>query len=80
MKNGIPSEKYYFLLEWKDSNMEEFIEITGGRRICELTTFELYALYDVIIAHTKQTRTEGLVASIQKFLQEQRESERNNLW
>lgn len=48
MKNGIPIEKYYFLLEWKDDNMEEFLNIYNKRRLCELSSTELIDLYDSI--------------------------------
>ena len=53
MKNGIPSEKYYLLLEWKDDNMEEYISIKGKRRLCDLTTYELNKLYEAIKADKK---------------------------
>lgn len=53
MKNGIPSEKYYFLLEWKDANMQEFIDMYGERRMCNLTTYELNKLYQAIKAEEK---------------------------
>ena len=48
MKNGIPSEKYYFLLEWKDANMQEFIDMYGERRMCDLTSYELNKLHQAI--------------------------------
>jgi len=53
MINGIPSEKYYFLLEWKDDNMQEFIDMYGERRMCNLTTYELNKLYEAIKAEEK---------------------------
>lgn len=53
MKNGIPSEKYYFLLEWKDDNMEEFIAMYDERRMCDLTRYELNKLYEAIKAEEK---------------------------
>lgn len=53
MKNGIPSEKYYFLLEWKDANMEEFISIKGEVSLCDLSTYELNKLYEAIKAEEK---------------------------
>jgi hypothetical protein len=53
MKNGIPSEKYYFLLEWKDTNMHEFIDMYDERRMCDLTTYELNKLYEAIKAEEK---------------------------
>ena len=58
MKNGIPSEKYYFLLEWKDENMQEFIDMYGGRRMCDLTTYELNKLYEAIKAEEKYGKYE----------------------
>lgn len=48
MKNGIPSQHYYELLEWKDVNMREFIERYDNRRMCDLTTEELKELYEYI--------------------------------
>jgi len=48
MIHGIPSEKYYFLLEWKDENIEEFMDMHGGRRLCDFTTYELNKLYEAI--------------------------------
>ncbi len=53
MKNGIPSEKYYFLLEWKDANMQEFIDMYRERRMCDLTTYELNKLHQAIKAEEK---------------------------
>ena len=53
MKNGIPSEKYYFLLEWKDSNMGEFIDMFNERRLCDLSTYELNKLYEAIKSEEK---------------------------
>jgi len=54
MKNGIPSDKYYFLLEWKDANMDEFIAMKGERRMHDLTTYELNKLYEAIKANGTQ--------------------------
>jgi hypothetical protein len=48
MKNGIPSEKYYFLLEWKDNNMNEYISMKGEVKLCELSAYELNKLYEAI--------------------------------
>lgn len=48
MINGITEEKYYFLLEWKDNNIEEFISMKGQRRMKDLTTYELNKLYEAI--------------------------------
>ncbi len=48
MKNGIPDKKYYFLLDWKDKNMEEYIALIGERRMCDLTTNELNELHKSI--------------------------------
>jgi hypothetical protein len=53
MKNGILTEKYYFLLEWKDANMQEFIDMYGERRMCDLTTYELNKLHEAIKAEEK---------------------------
>lgn len=56
MKNGIPSEKYYFLLEWKDNNMEDFIAMYGERRMCDLTPYELNKLHEAIKAEEKKSK------------------------
>jgi len=48
MKSGIPSEHYYKLLEWKDENMNEFHKRFSDRRMCDLTTAELEALYEEV--------------------------------
>ena len=48
MKNGIPAEKYYFLLEWKDNNMDKFLTQYDNRRLCDLGTYELNELYKII--------------------------------
>ena len=48
MKNGITSEKYYFLLEWKDANMEEYLAMKGDKSLCDLTTYELNKLYEAV--------------------------------
>lgn len=48
MKNGIKAEKYYFLLDWKDKNMEEYILMKGRVGLCNLTPQELNSLYKEI--------------------------------
>ncbi len=58
MKNGIPSEKYYFLLEWKDSNMEEYLSMKGSRRLCDFSAYELNKLYEAVKSTTKKNRSE----------------------
>lgn len=45
MKYGIPSWQYYNLLEWKDTNMDEFIKRFDARRMCDLSVEELQTLY-----------------------------------
>lgn len=53
MKNGIPKEKYYFLLDWKDNNMDEYLSIKGACSLSSLTTYELNKLHEAITAPTK---------------------------
>jgi hypothetical protein len=53
MINGIPTERYYFLLEWKDANMKEFIDMYGERGMCNLTTYQLNKLHEAIKAEDK---------------------------
>jgi len=49
MKNGIPSQNYYELLEWKDTHMDEFLMLYPGKRLTDLTVIELIALYNTVI-------------------------------
>lgn len=58
MKNGIPADRYYFLLEWKDANMEDYLSMYGERRMCDLTTYELNKLHEAIKANEDKTRNE----------------------
>lgn len=47
MKNGIPSEDYYRLLEWKDENLTEwkyFSTHNGVERLCDCTKEQLLTL------------------------------------
>ena len=53
MKSGITPEKYYFLLDWKEANMQEFIDMYGELRMCDLTTYELSELHQAIKAEEK---------------------------
>jgi hypothetical protein len=55
MKNGIKAETYYFLLDWKDKNMKEYISIKGESRLCELTPYELNKLYEAIMLDSSST-------------------------
>lgn len=50
MKNGVTDEVYYFLLDWKDKNLEEYQAIIGSKRLCDLTPHELNILYKAIKA------------------------------
>ena len=53
MKNGVEDKIYYFLLDWKDRNLEEYREIKGNKRLCDLTPYELNLLYNVVTAYAK---------------------------
>ena len=54
MKNGIDDEKYYFLLDWKDKNLDEWFAIKGeGARLCDLTPYELNKLHQGLMAEIK---------------------------
>jgi hypothetical protein len=60
MKNGIPTNIYYQLLEWKDSNMSTWYDISkvfGGRSLSlsELSPFQLKIVY--MIAFEKEMPT-----------------------
>jgi len=41
----LPSRVKYYLLEWKDKNMNEFLTKYGERRLRDLTKDELSALF-----------------------------------
>ena len=43
--NKLPSRVKYYLLEWKDKNMEEFIKKYGKTRLNELTFDQLHGLF-----------------------------------
>ena len=49
MKNGIPTEKYYKLLEWKDENLEVWAHksthVYGVERLCDMSPKMLKHLY-----------------------------------
>ena len=53
LKNGIPSEAYYQLLEWKDSNLEEFQFRFGEISLNDLSYSQLQRLYQEIILGIK---------------------------
>jgi len=41
----IPSRIKYYLLDWKDKNMSEYINKYGELRLHDLTAGQIYALY-----------------------------------
>ena len=50
LKNGIPTENYYELLDWKDKNLQEYNNSEfGGRALNDLGVIELIKLYNYII-------------------------------
>lgn len=53
MKNGVPDYIYYFLLEWKDLHLQEYQDMKGNKRLCELSPNELHMLYKAIKAGEK---------------------------
>ena len=55
MKNGVADDVYYFLLDWKDKNLEEYQSIKGDKRLCDLTPYELNLLYRAIKAEEKES-------------------------
>lgn len=50
MKNGVPAELYYSLLEWKDQNLQEFQEMHGPKSLNEFTPNELHMLHRAILS------------------------------
>jgi hypothetical protein len=54
MKNGIPSEAYYQLLEWKDANLPEFQSYFGEVSLDSLTYSQLQRLYQRVILNIKE--------------------------
>ena len=49
LKNGIPVEAYYLLLEWKDRNLTEFRERFGDVSLDSLDYSQLQRLYQEIV-------------------------------
>lgn len=43
--NMIPSRVKYYLLEWKDKNLEEFKDRFGAVSLSSLTLIQLHALF-----------------------------------
>lgn len=41
----IPSRIKYYLLDWKDVNLDEYIEKFGEKKLNQFTTNELYDLF-----------------------------------
>lgn len=54
-KNGIPSRKYYELLNWKDKNLSKFQDLHPGRSMNDLDRKELNTLYDAVIQPMKKS-------------------------
>lgn len=48
MKNGIPADNYYKLLEWKDSNLKKFRRWYDNKSLNDLTTEQLKELWNRI--------------------------------
>ncbi len=48
LKNGIDSDTYYKLLEWKDNNHIDWSKVHGGRSLSSLTVKELQMMYTMI--------------------------------
>ena len=46
LKNGIPAEQYYELLDWKDQNLKEFQQLFPNKALNDLTQLELIMLYN----------------------------------
>jgi hypothetical protein len=53
MKNGIPDEAYYQLLEWKDTNLLEFQSYFGEVCLDSLSYSQLQRLYQKVIMNIK---------------------------
>lgn len=54
LKNGIPSEAYYSLLEWKDKNLKDFQSRFGEVSLDSLTYSQLQRLYQEVILGIKE--------------------------
>ena len=54
MKNGIPTEAYYQLLEWKDANLADFHSNFGEVSLDSLSYSELQRLYQRVILEIKE--------------------------
>lgn len=53
LKNGIPADAYYQLLEWKDDNLEEFQSRFGEVSLDSLDYNQLQRLYQEIVLGIK---------------------------
>jgi len=53
MKNGIPDDAYYLLLEWKDENLKEFQSRFGEVSLNDLSYGQLQRLYQEIVLGIK---------------------------
>jgi hypothetical protein len=53
LKNGIPEDKYYSLLEWKDENEVEWyflsLHVYGVNRLCDMSVENLNELYNRVL-------------------------------
>ena len=49
MKNGVEDEVYYFLLDWKDKNLDAFQLRYDANRLCDFSPQELTTLHKGII-------------------------------
>lgn len=49
LKNGIPAEAYYLLLEWKDANLAQFQERFGEVSLASLDYAQLQRLYQEVV-------------------------------
>ena len=45
----LPSRIRYYLLDWKDKNMEQYESIAGGKRLIHLNIDELHHLYSYAV-------------------------------
>ena len=49
LKNGIPAEQYYELLDWKDKNLKEFQQLFPNKALNDLSQLELIMLYNRVL-------------------------------
>lgn len=57
----LPARIKYYLLDWKDNNLEEYTTLLGNRGLHQLSNYELYCLYSKIVEEEKELALKILI-------------------